>query len=501
MVAQNRLVIEADNEIATIDKNIYGHFAEHLGRCIYDGIWVGERSPIPNRRGIRLDIVEALKKIQPGVLRWPGGCFAEEYHWRDGIGPAERRKPRVNTFWGGVVESNRFGTHEFFELCELIGAEPYICGNVSTGTPQEMMDWLEYVNYGDGSELADLRRSNGRERPFDLKYFGIGNENWGCGGRMRPEYYADLYRRYQNHAKSFGPEPLYKIACGPKNDDYHWTEVLMREAGRYMDGLALHYYTRFFSSGENKEEYRGSATEFGEDEWFRALRQAWYTEEIVTRHSSIMDHYDPERKVALVVDEWGTWFDVAPGSNPSFLFQQNTMRDALVAGMSLNIFNNHAERVRMANIAQTVNVLQAMILTEGERMVLTPSYHVFAMYAPHQGARLLRHSLQCESYTFDDADIPALNVSVSKAADGAITISFCNNHPRRSEPVACEVRGGDFASITGRLLSAKSMNAHNTFDAPAVVEPQPFTSFSQSRGALEVELPPMSVAVVRLSAE
>ncbi|HUZ18215.1 MAG TPA: alpha-L-arabinofuranosidase C-terminal domain-containing protein, partial [Spirochaetia bacterium] len=392
-----------------------------------------------------------------------------------------------------------FGTHEFFELCELIGAEPYICGNISTGTPQEMLEWLEYLNYGGHSELADLRKANGRELPFGLKYFGVGNENWGCGGRMKPEYYADVYRRYQNHAKSFGPEPLFKIACGPKNDDYHWTEVLMREAGHYMDGLALHYYTRFFSSGENKEEYRGSATDFNEDEWFLALKKALYTEEIVTRHSSIMDQYDSQKRVALIVDEWGTWFGVEPGTDPSFLFQQNTMRDALVAAMSLNIFNNHAERVRMANIAQTVNVLQAMVLTDREQMLLTPSYHVYAMYASHQGARLLRHTLQCGDYSYGGESIPALNVSVSKGNDASITVSFCNNDPNATQPVACEVRGGAYGKAEGSVLSGKSINAHNTFAAPDEVKPAPFKGISRPGGAFQFDLPPMSVVVLTLS--
>ncbi len=498
MATQNRLTINVDNEIATIDKNIYGHFAEHLGRCIYDGIWVGEESRIPNVHGIRRDVLEALKRIHPGVLRWPGGCFAEEYHWRDGIGARNDRKSRVNTFWGGVTESNAFGTHEFFELCELIGAEPYICGNVSTGTAGEMQEWLEYVNAGEGSELAALRAANGHARPFGLKYFGIGNENWGCGGRMRPEYYADLYRRYQNHAKSYGQESLYKIACGPRNDDYHWTEVLMREAGQYMDGLALHYYTRFFSSGENKSEYRGSAASFAEDEWFLILKKALFTEELVRKHSTIMDLYDPQRKVALIVDEWGTWFDVETGTNPAFLYQQNTMRDALVAGISLNIFNNHAERVRMANIAQTVNVLQAMILTEGDKMVLTPSYHVFDMYSAHQGARLLDAKLECGDYTYADDSIPLVSCSASRSVSGSVILTLCNTDPNSEVVLDCEVRGGNVKNASGSVLKSTDMKAHNTFASPEVVQPEPFSGFSQKENQLKLTLPPMSVVLMTL---
>lgn len=499
MGAANRLVVNVDNELATIDKNIYGHFAEHLGGCIYGGIWVGEDSPIPNIRGIRRDVVEALKEIRPPVLRWPGGCFADEYHWRDGIGPRAGRARRINSHWGGVGESNQFGSHEFFDLCELIGAQPYVCGNVSTGSIQEMQEWLEYLNCSEPSELTDMRRANGRERPFGLTYFGIGNENWGCGGRMRPEYYADLYRRYQNHAKSYGSEPLFRIACGPRNDDYRWTEVLMREAGQYMEGLALHYYTRFFSSGENKTEYRGSATKFAEDEWFLLLKKALYTEELVRNHATIMDRYDPNRRVALVVDEWGTWFDVEPGTNPSFLYQQNTMRDAMVAALSLNIFNNHADRVRMANIAQTVNVLQAMILTSEDRILLTPSYHLFSLYRAHQGARLLETKLTSEEYPFGGDAIAKISSSVSRGPAGTITMSLCNLDPNGSARLICEFRGGQPTGASGAILRGETMNAHNTFDAPETVRPVPFSGFTRAAERMEVELPPMSVVVLSLA--
>ncbi len=499
MAVHNRLTLNVGNEIATIDKNIYGHFAEHLGRCIYDGFWVGRDSSIPNINGVRRDVLEALRMIHPPVLRWPGGCFAEEYHWRDGVGPTSTRKKRVNTYWGGVVDDNTFGTHEFFELCELLGAEPYVCGNVSTGTPTEMQEWLEYMNCPESTELTELRKQNGAERPFGLKYFGVGNENWGCGGRMRAEYYADVYRRYQNHAKSYSADPLFKIACGPKNDDYHWTDVLMREAAEYMDGLALHYYTRFFSSGENKTERRGSATVFGEDEWFLALQKALYMEELVQKHSEIMDRYDPEKRVALVVDEWGTWFDVEPGTNPHFLFQQNTIRDALVAGINLNIFNNHAERVRMANIAQTVNVLQAMILTEGERMVLTPSYHVFAMYQAHQGARLLESRLECEDYRYGRDRIPAVSSSASVGSDGRITVSLCNVSPHDSVKLQCDVRGDDFTKIEGSVLKGSAMDEHNTFDSPDRIRPVHLDTCGKTQDGFEVELAPMSVTVLSLS--
>ena len=326
-----KMILNADIKKGKINKNIYGHFAEHLGRCIYEGIWVGENSSIPNIKGFRSDVIEALKKIKIPVLRWPGGCFADEYHWTDGIGPKEARPCMVNTHWGGVIENNHFGTHEFLEFCELIGAEPYICGNVGSGTVREMQQWVEYITFDGKSPMTELRKANGRSEPWRLKYFGVGNENWGCGGNMRAEYYADQYRRYATYVRNFGDNKVYKIAGGASVDDYHWTEVLMREAGKQMDGLSLHYYTRVSKDWS----IQGSATEFEEDEWFSVMQNALYMEELVTKHSNIMDKYDPEKKVGLIVDEWGTWFAVEPGTNPGFLYQQNTLRDALVAGIHL----------------------------------------------------------------------------------------------------------------------------------------------------------------------
>lgn len=399
------VIINTDIRKGRIDRNIYGHFAEHLGRCIYGGFWVGKDSEIPNINGIRKDVVEALKEIKIPVLRWPGGCFADEYHWKDGIGPYELRPKRVNVHWGGVIENNHFGTHEFFELCELLGAEPYISGNVGSGTIQEMREWIEYITFDGESTLANLRAANGRKKPWKLRYFGIGNENWGCGGNMRPEYYADLYRRYSTYVRDFSGNKIFKIACGANVDDYNWTEVLMREAGRFMDGLSLHYYTipGDFWLG------KGSATNFDEGEWFITLKKALRIDELITRHSVIMDRYDPEKRVALVVDEWGTWYDVEPGTNPAFLYQQNTIRDALVAAIHFNIFHKHCDRVRMANIAQTINVLQAVIHTEGSKMVLTPTYHVFNMYKVHQDAELLDLNIKSPGYGYAGESIPQVS--------------------------------------------------------------------------------------------
>ncbi len=489
----DRVIVNADLGKKTISRYIYGHFAEHLGRCIYEGIWVGEDSPIPNIRGIRTDVIEALRKIKPAVLRWPGGCFADEYHWMDGIGPRGKRPRRINTHWGGVIESNDFGTHEFLDFCELIGAEPYICGNVGSGTVEEMARWVEYITFDGESTMAELRRQNGREKPWRLPFFGVGNENWGCGGHMRAEFYADMYRRYQTYVRNYSGNRVYKIACGPNSGDYHWTEVLMREAGRFMNGLSLHYYTVPGTWAK-----KGSATQFGEDEWFVTLKKAYFMEELIIRHSAIMDRYDPERRVGLIVDEWGTWYDVEPGSNPGFLYQQNTLRDALVAGLHLNLFNNHCHRVRMANIAQTINVLQAMILTEGDKMVVTPTYHVFEMYKGHQDATLLPVEVEAGSYSFNSEQIPALSASASRHPDGYVTLSLCHFDPHQERELSCELRGMRASEVRGRVLTAAAMNAHNTFSEPDQVRPAPFDAVRLDDKGVVAVLPPKSVVVLEI---
>ncbi|MFW5686183.1 MAG: alpha-N-arabinofuranosidase, partial [Spirochaetota bacterium] len=486
----HRIIVHADTQKARIDKNIYGHFAEHLGRCIYDGIWVGEDSSIPNVRGIRTDIVEALKRIKAPIVRWPGGCFADEYHWKDGVGAPEKRKRIVNSNWAGVVEDNRFGTHEFMDFCRQIGAEPYICGNVGSGTVQEMQEWIEYVNSADSSPMADWRRENGQDAPFGLKYFGVGNENWGCGGNMRPEYYADLYKRYNTFARTYGDAKLYRVACGPRGADYTWTDVLMREAGNFMDGLALHYYSRSFPTGSNRDFPRGSATQFDEDMWALILRKAHDTEELVSRHGAIMDRYDPGKRVALIVDEWGTWFEEEPGTKLDFLFQQNTMRDALVASISLNIFNNHADRVRMANIAQTVNVLQAMVLTDGPTMVLTPTFHVFELYSGHQNAMLLSADVQTDQYEYDDLSMDRISASASRSEDGSILVTLNNADPNEPATVECVLRGAVPKVSEARVLTAPKMNAHNTFTDPDQVVPVDFTDHRAEKDTVTMTVPP-----------
>ncbi len=499
----NEITLDVKIAKTTIDRNIYGHFSEHLGRCIYEGYWVGEESSIPNVRGIRKDVVEALRKLKVPVMRWPGGCFADEYHWMDGIGPRENRPTMVNTHWGGVVENNHFGTHEFMDLCAQLECEPYICGNVGSGTVQEMSQWVEYMTFDGKSPMSDLRKSHGRDEPWHLKYFGVGNENWGCGGRMTPEYYAELYRRYGLYARDYGDNKLYRIACGPRNDDYHWTEVMMEQAGSsdllggaYMDGLALHYYTSVKRLPNGSRT--GSATDFDEAGWIEIMSKALFMDELVRKHGTIMDKYDPAKKVAMVVDEWGTWFAVEPGTHPRFLYQQNTMRDALVAAVTLDIFNQHADRVRMANIAQTVNVLQAMVLTDKEKMLLTPSYHVFEMYAAHQDATLVPLHVESEPYAHDEYSVPAISASASVNAEGKLHITLSNANPNKDITVAAFVRGLKAGKVEGRVLHAGAMNAHNTFAQPDAVKPQPFSGAKLTAEGLKIVMPKMSVVALEV---
>ena len=491
---ENRLVIHADQGQDVINRNIYGHFSEHLGRCIYGGIWVGENSPIPNTRGMRNDVIAALKQIKVPLLRWPGGCFADEYHWRDGIGPRDERPTMVNTHWGGVTENNHFGTHEFLDLCELVGCEAYISGNVGSGTVEELADWVEYVTFDGISPLADERRRNGREEPWKVKYWGLGNETWGCGGNMRAEYYVDVYRQYQTYVRAFGGNRPFKIASGSYGEDYHWMEVMMEHVPAWsMQGIGVHQYTVY-----EDWDKKVSATQFEESGWFGVLRKTLKMEDILVKHEAIMDTYDPEGNVALLVDEWGTWFAVEPGTNPGFLYQQNTMRDALVAAINLNIFNNHCKRVKMANIAQLVNVLQAMILTDEEQMLLTPTYHVYDLYQVHQDATLLDSELECVEYSYEGSSIPGLHASASRDAKGVIHISICNLDPSQSAELTCEIKGARPERVTGKVLTGPAINSHNTFDNPDAVVPAVFDAVVLDGNELTATLPARSVVVLEI---
>ncbi|MBQ4464140.1 MAG: alpha-N-arabinofuranosidase [Eubacterium sp.] len=497
-----RIVINDKVKKSRIEPEIYGHFSEHLGRCIYEGIYVGEDSDIPNKNGMRTDVVEALKELQVPVLRWPGGCFADEYHWKDGIGPKETRKRMVNTHWGGVVEDNSFGTHEFFELCDQIGCKTYINGNVGSGTVQEMSEWVEYMTFEGVSPMAKLREENGHKDPWKIDYFGVGNENWGCGGNMRPSYYADLYRRYQTYVRVYDPEkPIAKICGGANVDDYHWTKTVLDvthdhtppQFHGFMNGLSLHYYVH-----PEGWEIKGSSTDFDEEVWYKTLSKALYMDTLVTRHGAIMDSYDPDKNIGMVVDEWGTWYTCEPGTNPGFLYQQNTVRDALVAGITLNIFNNHSDRVKMANLAQMVNVLQAVILTEGDRMIKTPTYHVMHMYRYHQGADLLETSVSgVETAGPDEWKVPEVTQSVSVDKDGIITVTINNLSTDEAKDIEVVIAGRTADVADARIVTGE-MHAHNTFDAPDTVVEEEFSDYRTTDGTIGITLPPCSVVMLRL---
>jgi alpha-N-arabinofuranosidase len=489
-----RLYINGNEPKLTISKHIYGHFSEHLGRCIYDGFWVSDTSTLQRKDRIRLDIVEALKKINIPNLRWPGGCFADEYHWRDGIGPRNQRPKLVNTHWGNVTEDNSFGTHEFLELCSLLGAEPYICGNLGSGTIEEMNKWVEYLNFDGITPMTEIRKLNGRTTPWKVEFWGVGNENWGCGGNMTADFYADQYRRYATFCKNYPGAPLKKIAGGPSSEDYNWTDVLMRKVPlNLMWGISLHHYTI-----PKTWRDKGSATSFDEKEYFATMKSTLRMDELVTKHSTVMDKYDPDKRVGLVVDEWGIWTNVEPGTNPGFLYQQNSLRDALVAGTTLNIFNNHCDRVRMANLAQTINVLQALILTNGNQMLLTPTYHVFDLYKVHQDAKWLPLQLSGPDYELDGQKLPALNVSASQDSTGTVHISLVNLDANKTVSIRTALAGINWKTVSGQIITSGKFTDINTFEKPGTIKPAVFTGAKKEGSDLVVVLPKLSVVVLEL---
>ncbi len=492
--SSTNITIDGTNPKTTISRHIYGHFSEHLGRCIYDGFWVADSMNVPKKDRIRLDIVDALKKIKVPNLRWPGGCFADEYHWRDGIGKRSERPKMVNTNWGGVSEDNSFGTHEFLELCTLLNCEPYIAGNVGSGTVEEMAKWVEYLNSDASSTMTELRKQNGQDKPWRVKFWGVGNESWGCGGNMTPDYYAGEYKRYATYARNYKDAPLLRIASGANVADYNWTDVLMKNAGNQMWGLTLHHYTLPTGNWRKK----GSATAFEETEYFNTMKNCLFMEELVTRHSTIMDKYDPQKRVALVVDEWGIWTDVEPGTNPGFLYQQNSLRDALIAGTTLNIFNNHSDRVRMANLAQTINVLQALILTKGKEILLTPTYHIFDMYKVHQDAKLLPVNFNSPDYVNGDNKIPAVNISASLDSAGAVHISLVNLDPNKKISIRTSLPGIKWKTVQGQVLTSKKLTDINSFENPGNIKIASFSGAKKDGEQLVVELPAQSVVVLEL---
>ncbi len=512
-IAQNATVsIHADLGVQKIYKEIYGQFAEHLGTCVYGGLWVGPDSDIPNIDGYRKDVFEALKALRVPVLRWPGGCFADEYHWRDGIGPRSERPKMQNNNWGGTIEDNSFGTHEFLNLCEMLGCEPYISGNVGSGTVEELSKWVEYMTSDGDTPMAKLRRQNGRNRAWKVKFLGVGNESWGCGGSMNPQYYSDLYRRYQTYCRDYDGNHLFKIASGASDYDYNWTKVLMHNVGSRMQGLSLHYYT---VSGWNGS--KGSATRFDGDDYYWTLGKCLEIEEVIKKHKDIMDKEDPKRRVGLMVDEWGTWWDEEPGTVRGHLYQQNAMRDAMVAALTLNVFHRHTDRVRMANIAQVVNVLQSMILTDqkdGGHMVLTPTYHVFQMYTPFQEATYLPLDLKCEERrvqhdwkkAIDESNdekgyrtLPLVSASAAKTQDGDIVVSLVNVSLDKAQDVALDIDGFTAKSVSGRILTCKNISDYNDIDTPDRISPTNFNGCKlDKKGYLSIKLPAKSIVVLRM---
>ncbi len=496
--AQNKAdaVVHLNQGQHQISRHIYGQFTEHLGRCIYDGLWVGEKSPIPNVNGVRKDIIDALKEIKVPNLRWPGGCFADEYHWMDGIGPREKRPKMVNTNWGGVVEDNSFGTHEFLNLCEAIGTEPYICGNVGSGTVEEMSKWVEYITSEGESPMSNLRKQNGREKPWKVKFWGVGNENWGCGGNMTAEEYANQYRRYATFCRDYGSNKLYKIAGGPNSTDTLWMETMMKDIPHFMvKGISLHNYTLTYN-WENK----GAATGFTEDDYFSLLSNGYDMNKIVSAHCAVMDKFDPKKEIGLVVDEWGAWYNVEPGTNPGFLYQQNTLRDALLAGVILNIFHQHCDRIRIANIAQMVNVLQALFLTKDDKMILTPTYYVFDMYKVHQDATMLPLELNSPAYSRQGRQIKAVSASASKDVNGKIHISFVNIDPEKAIEISCNLDGVTKEKlVSGNVITAPKVDTFNTFENPNQVTLKEFKDAKLKNGVLELKLPAKSLVTVELN--
>ena len=490
------LTVQAGNPNLVISKAIQGQFAEHLGRCIYGGFWAEPGLGVPQQGRIRLDIVAALKQIHVPNLRWPGGCFADTYHWHDGVGPTAQRPKMLNLWWGNTLEDNSFGTHEFLELCQLLGTEPYLAANVGSGTVQEMSNWMEYLNSNEDTPMVRERRQNGHPAPYKVSWWGIGNESWGCGGNMTAEYYADVYKRYATFAHDYPGTPLKRIVSGANADDAHWTETCMKNIGPgRMWGLTLHYYTLPTGSWSGS---KGKATGFGEDQYFSTLRNCLKMDAIVTKHAAIMDKYDKDKKVALLVDEWGVWTDVEPGTNPGFLYQQNTLRDALVAGTTLNIFNNHCDRVRGANLAQAVNVLQALVLTDKEKLLLTPTYHVFDLYQVHQDAEYLPLQFTSPEYAFGNEKIPALNASASKDKNGAVHLSLVNLDPHHALTLETALPGVRWQTVTGRVLTSASVSDYNSFDKPNTVKLTAFTGAKKRGDKLAVTLPAKSVVVLEL---
>ena len=495
-----QMSVDVSRAGAKIDRNLFGQFAEHLGHGVYEGIWVGPDSKIPNTRGIRNDVVAALKALKVPDVRWPGGCFADEYHWRKGIGP--QRTVTLNPNWGGVIESDTFGTHEFMDFLDQIGAEAYLSVNVGSGTPQEAAEWLEYLTTAQPTTLAKERAANGHPAPYKVAFLGIGNESWDCGGNMTPDYYLSQLKIYSRFVRNFNPaqqdkQQMLKIAVGPGGSESRWTEwtdAIMKAYQSHtwswdMNGLSMHSYTVV------KWPPSYASVGFGETEYAQILKSTLEMNDLIAKHSAIMDKYDPQKKVALVVDEWGGWYAPLPGSTPGFLVQQNSLRDAILAALNLNIFAQHADRVRMANIAQMINVLQAMILTDKEKMVLTPTYYVYEMYVPFQDATFVPVTFDAGTYTHDGISLPRVDAIAAKDKAGKLWLAITNVDPNQSAELEVSLAGINAKSAAGETLTAPKVDSVNTFDAPNTVVPKPIFAKAQD-GKLTLELAPKSVTVI-----
>jgi alpha-N-arabinofuranosidase len=483
--ATQRIIVRTDAEIGVVRPEFHSHFAEHLGSCVYGGLWVGKKSPIPNIDGYRKQAIEYLKELGIPVLRWPGGCYADDYHWRDGIGPHEQRPKRVNIHWGGYVEDGSFGTHEFIGLCRLLGSEPYFAGNVGSGTPHELRDWVEYCNMPSGSTLAEERAKNGSPEPFRVRYWGVGNENWGCGGDMRPEIYSNLYRQFSVYLREYGGTKPFLVACGPGGPDRKWTRGFMDTLdGGTPDGYSMHYY----EGGPDR------ATEFTADHVSQQLSIFKRVEDAVTEQRALLDSYRDGHKIGLILDEWGVW-DKIPNEDENRygkLWMQSTMRSAVAAGLGMNIFNRLADKLIMCNIAQIVNVLQSLLLTdgpEGKSCIRTTTYHAFALFKPHRSKTAVRVETQ---------DPSPLGVSVSASkGEKELVVSFVNPRHDADFEIDCTIQGSTGREAKAQILHDPDWNACNTFENPSrvVLQSHPVTV----EGArLCMDLPRLSVATVTL---
>jgi alpha-N-arabinofuranosidase len=494
------LSIDASKAGAKIDRNLFGQFAENLGHGLYEGIWVGPDSRIPNTRGIRNDVVTALRALQVPNVRWPGGCFADEYHWRKGVGPAAQRPATLNSAWGGVVDTNGFGTDEFMDFLQQIGSQAYVSVNVASGTPQEAAEWLEYMTAGQPTALAKERVANGHSGPYKVDFLGIGNESWGCGGGMTADSYLSQLKIYSHFVRNDNPaqqgaNQMLKIAVGPGDSETEWTETIMKAWQHHdwawnIDGLSLHSYTV-----PNGWPPSTPSTGFGVEEYGKTLKSTLLMDELLRKQETVMDKYDPQKKIALVVDEWGAWHAALPGTNKDFLVQQNSLRDAILAALNLNIFARHADRVRMANIAQMINVLQSMILTDKEKMVLTPTYYVYKMYLPFQDSTFVPVAFDAGTYVQGSISLPRVDALAARDASGRLWLEITNVDPVKPVEIDAEIAGVTFKSAKGETLTASAVDSVNTFTAPNTVVPKP-VSASVKSGRLTLTVEPRSVTVI-----